>query len=159
MKIWVKTDVAPEGKYLVVRRDGTIPNWPHFVLGGDDPNSPAGLRGYADKAEENGLDPEYVASIREQADEWESRCLGKSDPDAPPHRKDNPMIVAMMRKRGADLSRYGMIQEIEDAIQNVGHLINMNNGKCGKAEDMLMQIMGVLLAVPVPVPVPVEKPA
>jgi hypothetical protein len=32
MKVWVKTEIAPEGKYLVVRRDGTIPSWPHFVL-------------------------------------------------------------------------------------------------------------------------------
>ena len=26
-----------EGKFLVTRRDGTIPKWPHFVLGGRDP--------------------------------------------------------------------------------------------------------------------------
>lgn len=25
---------TPEGKYLVKRRDGTVPPWPHFVLGG-----------------------------------------------------------------------------------------------------------------------------
>ena len=114
MKVWVKTEIAPEGKYLVVRRDGTIPSWPHFVLGGNDPNTPAALRSYADEAERNGLERDYVESIRELADDFEKRAkaiaageeLGKADPDAPPHRKDNPAIVALMRGQG-DLSTYG----------------------------------------------------
>ena len=67
MKIWAKTEEFKEGKYLVVRRDGTIPSWPHFVLGGDDENAPAALRAYADSAERNKLDPDYVASVRELA--------------------------------------------------------------------------------------------
>ena len=103
MKIWIKSTIAPEGKYLVVRRDGTIPHWPHFVLGADDPNCPAALRGYADAAEKNGEDEEYVASIRELASEWEQRPPGKADPSAPPHRKDNPAIIRLMRGEG-DLS-------------------------------------------------------
>lgn len=104
-KVWVKTETHREGKYLVVRRDGTIPAWPHFVLGGDDPQSPAALRAYADVGEKNGLDPEYVQSIREIADEWERRNGGKADPASGPHRKDNPAIIAMMRGEG-DLSNY-----------------------------------------------------
>jgi hypothetical protein len=113
MKIWAKTKEFQEGKYLVVRRDGTIPHWPHFVIGGDDPNASAALRAYADEAEKNKLDPEYVASIRELADDFEARVKaiasgemqGKADPDAPPHRKDNPAIIEMMRGNG-DLSDY-----------------------------------------------------
>ena len=97
MKIWAKTEEFSEGKYLVVRRDGTVPSWPHFVLGGDDPNAPAALRAYARSAQANGCDPEYVASIRELADDWEKRAPGKSDPDAPPHRTDNPDVIRMMR--------------------------------------------------------------
>jgi hypothetical protein len=34
MKIWAKTEEFSEGKYLVVHRDGTTPDWPHFVIGG-----------------------------------------------------------------------------------------------------------------------------
>lgn len=29
-----------EGKYLVQRRDGTVPDWPWFVLGARDPIAP-----------------------------------------------------------------------------------------------------------------------
>jgi hypothetical protein len=97
MKVWVKTETHKEGKYLVLRRDGTRPSWPHFVIGGDDPQSPAALRGYAAKAEENGLDAEYVQSVRELADEWEKRTGGKADPASGPHRVDNPFVIQMMR--------------------------------------------------------------
>ncbi len=98
MKICVKTETHSEGKYLVVRRDGTIPLWPHFVLGGDDPSSPAALRAYAGEAERRGFDKEYVQSIRELADDFVLR-KGKGDPDAPPHRVDNPAILALMRRK------------------------------------------------------------
>jgi hypothetical protein len=57
MRIWAKTEDFSEGKYLVVRRDGTIPAWPDFLLGGDDRSTPAALRAYADDAEQRALDP------------------------------------------------------------------------------------------------------
>lgn len=104
MKIWTKTEEFSEGKYLVVRRDGTIPSWPHFVIGGDDPSAPAALRAYAEDAEQRGLDPEYVASIRELADDFSRRQGGKADPDKAPHRQDNPAIIELMRGQG-DLSK------------------------------------------------------
>ena len=71
MKIWAKTTEFSEGKFLVVRRDGSIPHWPHFVLGARDPGTPIALRAYADDAATRGLDPEYVASIRELANDFE----------------------------------------------------------------------------------------
>ena len=40
MKILAKTEEFSEGKFLVVRRDGSIPHWPHFVLGARDPAAP-----------------------------------------------------------------------------------------------------------------------
>jgi hypothetical protein len=101
MKLWVKTKEYSEGKYLVVRRDGTIPHWPHFVMGGDDSCAPAALEAYANEAARRGLDPEYVNSIRELAAEWSYRHAtqgtGKADPDAPPHRHDNQAILSLMR--------------------------------------------------------------
>jgi hypothetical protein len=105
MKIWSKTKEFSEGKYLVVRRDGTIPKWPHFVLGGDDLCARNALIQYAKDAEQIKLDPEYVESIRALAIEWCRRPIGKSDPDASPHRVDNPAIIAMMQGHG-DLTKY-----------------------------------------------------
>lgn len=102
MRIWAKTDgEVSEGKYLVVRRDGTIPEWPHFVLGGFDPCAEAALRAYADAAEAEGYYPDYVDSIRELAADFHAlagteRARRIADPDAGPHRKDSPFIVQLM---------------------------------------------------------------
>jgi len=98
MRIWAKTKEFFEGKYLVIRRDGTVPIWPHFVLGGDDPCAPSALRAYADEAVKRGFEADYVASIRELADDFEKRTGGKADPDKGPHRADLPIAIAMMRR-------------------------------------------------------------
>jgi len=37
---------TPEGKYLVKRRDGTVVEWPSFVLGARDPASAPALRAW-----------------------------------------------------------------------------------------------------------------
>ena len=63
MKIWAKTEQFSEGKYLVVRRDGTVPSWPHFVIGGHDPAGPVALIAYARAARALGMDEDYCASI------------------------------------------------------------------------------------------------
>lgn len=99
MKIWAKTKEFSEGKFLVVRRDGTVPAWPHFVLGARDPAAPDALRAYADSAEKHGLDPEFVASIRELADDFDNYRAeqGEGDADAAPHRVDDPNVLAAMR--------------------------------------------------------------
>lgn len=103
-KIWVKGEEAPEGKYLVVRRDGTIPDWGHFVLSYDDPATPVALNAYAHACEMLEMDPEYVASIRALVEELSQRPRSeKSDPDSGPHRKDLPAVVRLMR-READLT-------------------------------------------------------
>lgn len=103
--IWVNRPDTPEGKYLVVRRDGTIPDWGHFVLSYDDPAAPVALNAYAHACEQLDMDPEYVKSLRDLAEELSTRPRSdKSDPDAAPHRKDNPAVVRLMR-READLSK------------------------------------------------------
>lgn len=100
-----KNDRAFEGgKYLVQRRDGSVPSWPWFVLGGCDPWAPAGLRAYASEAEKGGADPQYVADVRQLAVEYEAHRaeFGRGDPDAPRHRIDDPAIIAkMIGSRGA----------------------------------------------------------
>jgi hypothetical protein len=99
-RLWRNTPETREGKYLVKRRDGTLPDWPHIVLGARDPASPAALRAYADRAVELGYDPDSVADIRELADKFEAfaESNGRGDPDAPRHRRDDPATVAEMAR-------------------------------------------------------------
>lgn len=106
MKIWAKTEEFAEGKFLVVRRDGSSPHWPHFVLGARDMAAPVALRAYADAAEKMGYEPEYVASIRELADDFVSYCTqeGTGDPEAPPHRTDDPNVIEAMRGNEATIA-------------------------------------------------------
>jgi hypothetical protein len=106
MKIWVKTKEFSEGKFLVVRRDGSIPHWPHFVLGARDPAAPTALRAYANECERLGFEPEYVASIRERITDFNDYLLehGRGDPEAPPHRKDDPDVIQAMRGETVTIS-------------------------------------------------------
>jgi hypothetical protein len=85
-------------KFLIVRRDGSMPAWPSFVLGARDAAAPIALRAYADAAASLGYDTEYVASIRELADDFDRYRAehGDGDPDAAPHREDNAAVVAAM---------------------------------------------------------------
>lgn len=101
MRLWAKSDEFPEGKFLVVRRDGSIPAWPHFVLGARDPAAPAALRAYADRARELGMDPAFAEDIESLASEFEAYRFaeGPGDPDAKPHRKDDPDVVSAMSGR------------------------------------------------------------
>jgi hypothetical protein len=99
-RLWRNNPATPEGKYLVTRRDGTTPEWPYFVIGAKDPASPAALRSYADAAEREGMDPQYVSDVRGLADDFERYRMeaGGGDPDAPRHRKDDPATIAKMRE-------------------------------------------------------------
>jgi len=101
--LWRNQKATPEGKYLVQRRDGSIPTWEWFVIGERDPAAAAALFAYARKAESLGFDPQYVQDIRNMASKW-SRAheLGHAtpgDPDGEPHRKDDPLIVEAMKHR------------------------------------------------------------
>lgn len=86
-------------KFLVVRRDGTVPDWPYIVMGAADPAVPFALAAYADAALMLGMDPEYVDDIRVLADsflEWrDTHTTG--DPDAAKHRPDDPEVVSRIK--------------------------------------------------------------
>ena len=99
-RLWRNTDGTREGKYLVTRRDGTVPEWPYFVIGAADPAAPNALLAYANAAEQLGMDPGYVADIRAMATDWIvwRREHSTGDPDAPRHRTDDPETVAKMRQ-------------------------------------------------------------
>lgn len=91
---------TPEGKYLVKRRDGTVPEWPSFVLGARDPHAPAALRAYASSALG---DPEFsdafIQRLFRLADEFDAYRMkhGAGDPGKGIHRVDDPATVAEMR--------------------------------------------------------------
>lgn len=72
-------------KYLILRRDGSIPRWPAFVLGAADPAAPAALRAYADECERMGMLSHYVRYVRALAEEFQA-FPGESDPDEPDRR-------------------------------------------------------------------------
>ena len=105
MKIWAKTEEFSEGKFLVVRRDGSIPHWPHFVLGARDKAVPAALRAYANECERLGYEAEYVKSIRELITDFDDYRLeqGNGDPEAAPHRTDDPHVIDAMRGHQATI--------------------------------------------------------
>lgn len=115
MRVWAKTKEFSEGKFLVTRRDGTTPAWPHFVMGARDPAVPKALGAYADAAEEYGMDPDFVQSVRELSLDFAEyrEHAGSGDPDAPPHRKDLPLAIAMMR---GDLSVAIVAQTLEKIV-------------------------------------------
>lgn len=100
MRLWKNVDTTREGKYLVIRRDGTVPDWPHFVLGARDPAVPAALLAYADAAESLGYDIGFVADVRALAIEFDEyrQAHGNGDADAAPHRRDDPETITKMQK-------------------------------------------------------------
>lgn len=102
MRLWINDPDTREGKYLLVRRDGTIPDWPHFAIGAKDPAAHAALMAYADEAERLDYDPAMVADVRALADRFAQYCLevGQGDPDAPRHRTDDPRVIQKMREGG-----------------------------------------------------------
>lgn len=102
--LWRNQEGTREGKYLVQRRDGTVPEWPALVIGARDRAAPAALRAYADEAERLGYEAVYVEDMRALAADFEDylNANGEGDPTAPKHRVDDPEIIAKMRQgRGA----------------------------------------------------------
>ncbi len=102
---------TPEGKYLVKRRDGTVVEWPSFVLGARDPLSAGGLRGYVaegrrimaeepDLAQQLGLSIAFLDRLERMGGEWAEyrKVHGNGDPGLGIHRKDDPATIAEMRK-------------------------------------------------------------
>ena len=100
--LWRNNPETPEGKYLVKRRDGTVPEWPNFVIGAKDPCAPAALRAYANKARSLGMNEQYVTDVLDLAERFEEYRLsrGEGDPDRGRHRQDDPTTIAEMKSGG-----------------------------------------------------------
>lgn len=101
--LWRNNPETPEGKYLVVRRDGTIVEWPNFVIGAKDPAAPAALRAYANNARALGMNEQYVNDVLALARQFETFRLmhGEGDPDRGRHRNDDPDTVKKMKRGGS----------------------------------------------------------
>ena len=97
--LWRNNPDTPEGKYLVKRRDGSVVEWPHFVLGARDAAAPAALRAYATTARALGYSPGMCDAIEVLADEFDAYRAehGAGDPDRGRHRRDHPATIAEMR--------------------------------------------------------------
>lgn len=97
--LWMNDPLIPGGKYLIMRRDGTVFPEPNFVLGARDPAAPIALRAYADACEKLGVgNPQYVKEVRELADRMEEirSVRGNGDPGKGPHRIDHPLVIEQM---------------------------------------------------------------
>jgi hypothetical protein len=97
--LWRDNPETPEGKYLVKRRDGTVVEWPNFVLGARDPAAPAALRAYATAALARGMNDDFCNGVFALAEHFEqyASAHGYGDPDRGRHRTDDPSTVAEMK--------------------------------------------------------------
>jgi hypothetical protein len=109
--LFCENPATPEGKYLVKRRDGSVPEWPHFVCAAPDPVAVVVLRAYAaevrrllaeepEKALKLGFTWEFADSVDRRARQFDKyrEEHGESDPGMGQHRKDDPVTIAEMRK-------------------------------------------------------------
>lgn len=97
------------GKYLVQRRDGTVPEWPWFVLGGRDPVAPWAMYAYAIIAFCIRFDRRYAHDVWRAAGAFRRyrKLHGKGNPDGPRHRIDNPAIVELIENRTTEKEEHG----------------------------------------------------
>jgi len=104
MRLWRNNPETPEGKYpIVLRRDGSALQTRYIVMTLRDPATEAALLGYAFEAERLGYDPNYVQDIRDMAEECPGIIIdeGAGDPMQPPHRVDDPVVIAWARSLGS----------------------------------------------------------
>lgn len=101
--LWSNNPATTEGKYpIVLRRDGSPMEKRYLVIALADPCAPAALHALACEAQRLGMDQQYVADMHALADDAATYrdSVGAGDPDAPPHRKDDPYVLAWARSIG-----------------------------------------------------------
>jgi hypothetical protein len=91
-----------QGKYLIVRRDGTSPAWNNlaFVLGPRDPHAAAAIMGYVESMmKEKGHDEAYCKALLELASSYDDyqKEHGEGDPTAPPWRAEAHDVMTALQ--------------------------------------------------------------
>jgi hypothetical protein len=101
--VWQINDER-KNKYLVLRRDATMPEWPWLVLGAADPAVPHAIRALATASRVEGMDSEYVSDLFDLADKFDAwrQAHAAGDPDAGPHRVDHPAVVSMLNLKKSE---------------------------------------------------------
>lgn len=97
--LWMFDKEITGGKYIVLRRDGTVFGEPNFVLGPRDPAAPDTMRYYAQLCKVHNVgNPQYRMDCVRLADamDAERERLGAGDAGKGPHRLDHPKVVAQM---------------------------------------------------------------
>ena len=104
MRLWRNNPTTPEGKYpIVLRRDGSPLESRYIVMVLKDPAVEYALAAYAKRAEELGYDLALVDDINKLCGDCRmerERMTRAADPDAPPHRKDDPVVLAWAHSIG-----------------------------------------------------------
>ena len=95
----IGADLRRMGEMMANAINEAIGEHPFFAMLARDPAAPHALRAYADKAAELGYDPTMITDVRKLADDYEKYRVsaGNGDPDAPRHRKDDPIVLAWAR--------------------------------------------------------------
>jgi hypothetical protein len=103
-------------KFLVTRRDGSIPKWPWLVLGARDPAAPYTIRALAEKSQSLGMDVEYVEDLYRLANEWDEyrQENGEGDPDSGPHREDNHGVISAINSVNATVNHRAITEHKTD---------------------------------------------
>lgn len=136
--LWAIRDDIKGGKYLVLRRDGTVFDEPNFVLGPRDPATPETLHAYAricvDLYEHRQDGPQiynrdYIRDIRRLAvhiEEMQNRAADEGkrpgDPGKGPHRKDHQLIVAAMVSENPKLI-VELFDKMREALELTGEFL------------------------------------
>lgn len=100
--LWSNDPETADGKFPVtLRRDGTQVDFGHMLISQYDPGFPVAMLAYADAHERLRSDPQYVADIRAWAylarDGELPMPPRPSDPTAPRHRTDDPLVLYFAR--------------------------------------------------------------
>jgi hypothetical protein len=110
-------------KYLVVRRDGTMPQWPSFVLGAQDPASSAALRAYVHAHMEQGKQDDeklaYLQGILDEADAWDRyrEEHGARQPEEVDRREESHDVMTAL---GGNTSVVVVLKEQSGSDQSAG---------------------------------------
>lgn len=92
---------TPEGKYLVKRRDGSVVEFPTFVLGARDRHAAVALRAYAVSVMgDPEIDSRFAMAVLRYANLFDTYRAdhGNGDPGKHRHRIDDPATLEEMKK-------------------------------------------------------------